>query len=118
MDEGRQGAGAALEATLDTPEQAIAAAAGARASLGATRRARVKGFRPVTDAPSCFGAIGARENLQSAVAYSAEQPVNAKGFCPANVSTRLARGRLRISACTSWSFASGIEPTFVGEGVR
>jgi hypothetical protein len=97
-----------LEATLDTSEQ----------GLDGGRRARVKGFRPITDAASCFGAVGARENVQSAVGYSAEQAVNAKGLCPANVSTRLARGRLRIPAGASWSFASGLEPDFSQEGRR
>jgi hypothetical protein len=45
--------GPALEATLDTAEQTL------------DRRMRVKGFRPMTDAPTCYGSIGARENLQS-----------------------------------------------------
>jgi hypothetical protein len=44
--------------------------------------------------------------------------VNAKGLCPANVSTRLARGRLRIPASTQWTFASGLEPDFAPEGRR
>jgi hypothetical protein len=96
-----------LEATLDTPEQALGG-----------RRVRVKGLRPITDAATCFGAVGARETVQSAVLYSAEQAVNAKGLCPANVSTRLARGRLRIPAATAWSFASGFEPLFAQEGRR
>ena len=99
--------GANLEATLDTSEQVLDG-----------RRARVKGFRPVTDAATCYGSIGARENLQSAVSFSAEQPVNAKGLCPANVSTRIARGRLRLPAGTSWSFATGVEPEFAPEGKR
>jgi hypothetical protein len=98
--------GAALEATLDTSEQA------------GGRRMRVKGFRPVTDAAGCFGSVGARENLQSAVAYSTEQVVNGKGLCPANVSTRLARGRLRIPAGTAWTFATGVEPVTAQEGKR
>jgi len=98
--------GPALEATLDTAEQTL------------DRRMRVKGFRPMTDAPSCYGSIGARENLQSSVRYSTEQPVNSKGLCPANVSTRLARGRVRIPAGTAWTFASGVEPTMAQEGVR
>ena len=98
--------GANLEATLDTAEQ----------TLG--RRMRLKGLRPITDAPICYGAIGARENTQGAIIYSAEQPVNGKGFCPANVSTRLARGRLRIPAGTAWTFASGFEPDFAQEGRR
>lgn len=100
-------AGANLEAMLDSAEQTIDG-----------RRARVKGFRPVTDAATCLGSIGARENVQSAVAYSDEQAVNGKGLCPANVSTRLARGRIRIPYGTSWTFASGLEPEFAQEGRR
>ena len=97
-----------LEAMLDTGEQ----------ELDGARRVRVKGLRPLTDAVACFGAVGARETMQSAISYSSEQAVNAKGLCPANVSTRLARGRLRIPAATPWSFASGFEPLFAQEGRR
>jgi len=96
-----------LEATLDSSEQVLEG-----------RRSRVKGFRPITDAANCAGSIGARENVQSAVTYSAEQAVNSKGLCPANVSTRLARGRIRIPYGATWSFASGIEPDFTQEGRR
>jgi hypothetical protein len=97
-----------LEATVDTAEQ----------ELDGARRVRVKGLRPVTDAPTCYGAVGARENMQSAISYSAEQAVNSKGLCPANVSTRLARARLRIPAGQLWTFASGFEPFFAQEGKR
>jgi len=100
-------AGPNLEATIDSSEQ----------TLDGTR-ARVKGFRPITDAANCVGSVGARENVQSAVTYSTEQAVNSKGLCPANVSTRLARGRLRIPSGSVWTFASGIEPTFTQEGRR
>jgi len=99
--------GANLEATLDTAEQTLDG-----------RRVRVKGLRPITDAATCYGAIGTRENMQDTVAYSDEQAVNSKGLCPANVSTRLARARLRIPAGVAWSFASGFEPAFAQEGKR
>ncbi len=99
--------GAAIEATLDTSE---------RSADG--RRARVKGLRPVTDATTCYGTVGYRETLQAAVAYSTEQAVNGKGLCPANISTRLARARLRIPASTAWTFATGFEPEFAPEGKR
>jgi hypothetical protein len=98
--------GASLEATLDTAEHS------------GGRRIRVQGFRPVTDAEGCYGAVGARETLQESVAYSDEQRVNGRGLCPANVSTRLARARLRIPAGTSWTFATGVEPQFAPEGRR
>jgi hypothetical protein len=99
--------GDTLEAVLDTAEQALDG-----------RRARVKGLRPITDAAVCYGAVSARENLQASPSYSSEQAVDIRGLCPANVSTRLARGRLRVPAGTSWSYASGIEPRFTNEGKR
>lgn len=99
--------GGNLEATLDTSEQSLNG-----------RRMRVKGIRPVTDATTCYGSVGVRETLQETVSFSVEQAVDAKGLCPANVSTRLARGRLRIPAATTWTFATGIEPEFAQEGRR
>lgn len=98
--------GANREATLDTSEQA------------GSRRFRVKGFRPITDAATCYGSVGARETSQAAITYSTEQVVNGRGLCPANISTRLARGRLRIPASTAWTFVTGLEPMFSAEGQR
>lgn len=78
----------------------------------------VKGLRPITDASTCYGSVGGRENTQTAASYSAEQPVNGKGLCPANISTRIACGRLRIPAGTGWTYAEGFEPMFTQEGRR
>jgi hypothetical protein len=108
--------GSNLAATIDTAEQVLPPMSGS--GRGTVRRARVKGFRPVTDAAVVSGAVGARENVQSAVAYSAAQGVNAQGLCPANVSTRLARARVTIPYGTAWSFATGVEPDFAQEGRR
>jgi hypothetical protein len=99
--------GAALEAVLETAEQG-----------GDGRRIFVRGFRPLTDAASCTGVVSARENLQVARVFGAESPVNAQGLVPARVSTRYARGRVRIPAGTAWSFAMGVEPDVVTEGSR
>jgi hypothetical protein len=96
--------GANLDAQIDSAEQ----------SLG--RRVRVKGFRPITDAAGCYGSVAARENTQSNATYSAEQAVNARGLCPANVSTRLARAHLHVPAGTTWTYATGVEPAFQQEG--
>jgi hypothetical protein len=101
-------AGDNLEALLDTAE----------AALDKMRRVRVRGLRPVTDAPTCFGAVSTRETLQTAAAYSTEQGINARGLCPANVSTRLARGHLRIPGAVQWTYAMGMEPDFVQQGKR
>lgn len=99
--------GAALEATLDTAEQG-----------GDGRRLFVRGFRPVTDAATVYGSILSRETVQAQQVTSAESVVNAVGSCPQRVSTRYARGRVRIPAGTSWSFAAGIEPDVTQEGGR
>src|SRR5262249_51444390 len=95
--------GANLEAILETSDQG-----------GDLTRIFIVGMRPDTDAANVLGSIGARENLQGLPVFSVEEPVNAQGICPARVSTRYGRGRIRIPAGTSWTFASGIEP-IIGE---
>jgi hypothetical protein len=99
--------GANVEATIDTAEQAITG-----------KRARVTGLYPVTDAPGVFSSVGYRETLQATITYSTEQVVTSRGMCHANISTRLARGRMRIPAATVWTYATGFEPLFVPEGQR
>ncbi len=99
--------GANLEATMVTAEKS-----------GDGQRLRVRGFRPITDAPTVFGRISKRENLQAAAIESDEVAINVYGMVPANVSTRHARGKLRIPAGTVWTYASGIEPDVVLEGKR
>jgi hypothetical protein len=99
--------GANLEAKLHTAEQG-----------GELNRMRVSGFRPDSDAPIIYGAVGARENIQNAVNFSAEVPVNAQGVIPARVSTRYARAQVRIPAGTAWTFATGVEPMVGNEGRR
>jgi hypothetical protein len=100
--------GANLEATLDTSEQ----------GMDGAQRIRVRNFRPATDAKTVFGSIGARENLQQNPTYLDEQAVTGIGIIPLNVSTRFARGRVRIPAGTAWTFIQGIEPVFTREGQR
>ncbi len=95
-----------LEATLETSEQEVATQS----------RIRVQGVRPITDAPVCYISISKREHVQTVPVYSAETAVNSTGVCPANVSTRLARAKLRIPAQTVWTVASGIEPISHAEG--
>jgi hypothetical protein len=101
--------GTALEAFMDSSEHEPG---------GDGRRIRVKGFRPITDATTCLGSVGARENTQSMPIYSTEETVNSKGLCIAKVSTRLARGRIHVPAGATWTFATGIEPLLSQEGKR
>lgn len=99
--------GANLEATLATSAQAKEG-----------RRIFVRGFRPITDAPSVFGSVGTRERLTDAEVFSAENAMDATGNCPQRASTRYARGNVRIPAGTVWGFAGGIEPDVTLEGAR
>lgn len=99
--------GDTLEATLETAEQGLEG-----------RRIRVGGFRPVTDAETVYGSASRRERLQDTPTYTAESLLNAQGLCPLNTSTRLSRGKLRIPADETWTFASGIEPQAIPEGMR
>ncbi len=99
--------GAALEAALETPEQG-----------GDGRRIFVSGFRPITDAATVYGSVTYRETAQAVPETSPETLVNAVGTCPQRVSTRYARGVVRIPAGTAWTFAAGVEPDVKLEGGR
>jgi hypothetical protein len=104
-------AGSNLAATLQTAEQG----AGQRDSA---RRMRVQGLRPVTDAAAALGAVVYRDTLQAAPALSPATAIDALGRCPQNVSARYARGQVVIPYGSNWSFAAGIEPQFVLEGLQ
>ena len=95
-----------MEATAETSERSAVA-----------RRMFIRGVYPITDATAVYGSIAARENKTSAPAYSSEQVSNNEGFCPARVSTRHARSKLRIPAGELWSYISGVEP-IAGAGGR
>lgn len=99
--------GTNLEATLQTAERG-----------GNGRRIRVRGFRPVSDATTGYGSITHRSTAQASATTSSETAVNSVGMCPQNISTRYARGQLRIPAGTSWTFAAGVEPDVVLEGTQ
>ena len=96
-----------LAATLQTAEQG-----------DSLRRMRVQGLRPITDAAAGLGAVVYRETLQAAPTLSSATSIDALGLCPQNVSTRYARGQLVIPYGANWSFAAGIEPQFVPEGLQ
>lgn len=91
--------GTPLEATLETSEQGLDG-----------RRFFVRGIRPITDSATVYGSVSARENANASRSYSTETLINTQGVCPQRVSTRYARGKVRIPAGTTWTFASGVEP--------
>src|SRR5258708_1743398 len=100
--------GASLEATLDTAEQGTDGT-----------RLKVKGFRPVTDAPVLFGSVSFRDTQQATPVFSSEYLINAlTGRVNLLKSTRYSRARCRIPSGTAWSFIAGVEPGFLLAGKR
>ena len=99
--------GANLEATLVSDEES-----------GDGQRIFVRGFRPITDAPTVYGAISARETLQATASYDTETLINAIGFIPKRVSTRYARAKIRIPAGTVWTYAQSLESDAGPDGMR
>jgi hypothetical protein len=96
-----------LEATLITPEQG-----------DDNKRVRIRGFKPITDATAALGSIVYRDTAQAAATTSDESPINSVGLCEQNLNTRYARGKVRIPAGSTWTYAAGVEPDFVGVGKR
>jgi hypothetical protein len=99
--------GAAQEAILETPEQGQAG-----------QRVFIRGFTPRTDASAALGSVRYRTTAQASLTQSTEAAINALGFCPLRIDTALARGRIRIPAGSSWTYASGLEPNFQPSGKR
>jgi hypothetical protein len=100
--------GANLEATLVSSEQGTDG-----------QRIFVKGFRPVTDAPSVYGSISYRDATSAASTQTSEIAKNARtGRCDLRKSTRYARYINRIPAGTVWTFTAGIEPDVALEGTQ
>ena len=100
--------GANLEATLESPEQGADG-----------KRIYVDSIRPVCDAQTIYGSISKRETPFAASTYSTETQADTAsgGQCPSRVSTRYARGKIRIPS-QDWTFAMGIEPEVRTEGER
>jgi hypothetical protein len=99
--------GSNLEATLETAQHG-----------GELKRIYVRGYKPITDSASVFGSISFSENLFTSMTDSTEDPIDNRGWIWPGVSTRYARGRMRIPAATSWTYAAGVEPDIAIEGQR
>jgi len=92
--------GTSLEASLESAEQGTDG-----------NRIFIRGFRPVTDAPTVYGSISYRETQQASPTLLAEVAINSRtGRCDLRRSTRYARYRERIPAGTTWTFTAGVEP--------
>jgi hypothetical protein len=80
---------------------------------------KLKGFRPITDAPVLYGSASFRDTQQATPVFTGESLINA--FTErVNLlkSTRYSRARCRIPAGTAWTFIGGVEPDVALEGKR
>ena len=100
--------GSNLEATLETPEYAEQGEG----------RIYTNFIRPITDAPTVYASVLKRETQYSSSSATAESLINSIGVCPLRVSARYMRGKIRIPAATSWTFATGVETEGVADGER
>ncbi|WP_038379539.1 hypothetical protein [Bradyrhizobium elkanii] len=101
-------AGNPLEATLESAEQA---ADGQRVTL--------RGFRPITDAPTVYGSVTYRDTQAVNSILGTEVLMNARtGRCDMMRDSRYIRYKQRIPAGTNWTFAAGVEPDVTTNGVQ
>lgn len=91
--------GAPLEATLETAEIADHG-----------WRTLVNGFTPLTDAETLAASLGSRMRLNVAATYTPESAMNDDGFAPLLGEGRYIRGKVRIPADTTWTYATGLSP--------
>ncbi len=95
-----------LEATIESAEQGTD-----------EDRITIRGFRPITDAPTLYGSVSYRDAPSAAVISGAEVLVNARtGRCDMMRDTRYSRFKVRIPAATSWTFCAGLVPDLTSGG--
>ena len=99
--------GPSLEATVESAEYGQP-----------NQRTMIQSYRPITDAPTMYGAVTFRENMQALPQTTTEQPMDAIQQVPARISTRYARAHVRIPAGTVWTFINSVEPESVPDGAR
>jgi hypothetical protein len=98
--------GANLEATMES---------GAQGTDG--NKIRVKGFRPITDATTLYGAASYAETMQAGFTDGTEVLVSTRtGRCDMSRETRYSRFKVRIPAGTTWSYCVGVEPDIAKAG--
>jgi hypothetical protein len=73
------------------------------------RITKIKGFRPIIDTPTVYGAIGTRQRHSDATTWSAEKLANSLGLIKIRRSARTIAMRARIPAATSWNEISGFQ---------
>lgn len=92
--------GANLEATIESAEQGADG-----------QRITVRGFRPVTDAPTAYGSLTYRDTQASVVINGTEVALNTRtGRHDMVRDARYVRYKQRIPSGTVWTYHAGIEP--------
>lgn len=74
------------------------------------RTIEINGLWPFTDCNEAFCSVGMRMGTNEPVTYSPEYQIDNQGWCEAYVETRYARGRMRLPAGSTWTYAQGISP--------
>lgn len=99
--------GANLEATLETAEQGTDG-----------QRIYLDGFRPVVDSPTLYGSLSYREVISDTPISLPEIAKNSTtGMCDLGWSTRYSRMKVRVPASEQWTYAAGVEPVIVLDGM-
>lgn len=97
-----------LEATVESAEQGTD-----------ENEIYVNGFRPITDAPTIYGALSYRQTLQANPTVTGETLISARtGKIDLRREARYIRFRERIPAGTVWTFTAGIIPDVIPEGTN
>ena len=95
-----------LEATMESGEQGTD-----------ENRISIRGFRPVTDAPTIFGSLTYRDTQQAISIASPETIINARtGRVDLRRDARYARFKTRVPAGTTWTFCAGVVPDVASGG--
>ena len=98
--------GTNLEATIESSEQG-----------DDDVRVTLRGFRPITDAPTVYGSVTYRDTQALSSTLGAEVAMNARtGRCDMRRDARYIRYKVRVPAATTWSFIAGVVPDITTNG--
>jgi hypothetical protein len=97
-----------LEATIETADAMVAR----------PNRAFIRGVRLDSDATSFFARIGTKEQLSETTTWTAESQPSITGFAPFRITGRYQRGKIRIPAGTTWTYAAQFEVDAKAAGFR
>jgi hypothetical protein len=82
------------------------------------KRGFVKGCQPFTDAAAATIAVGRKERPSDATVWTAERPIDRRGWAWMRSMGRIQRVRMTIPAGADWSHAQGIELSMKPDGAR